>query len=315
MKKSQENRAVKIISVTLAVILLAVGVIVLVQPQPKIVKEAYSSYYLESDLSVMDALKNNTLYGNNITLTNPGVIYNNISREIFIQLNLEYITSSHKDSEISYSYSVTLISSNPSWHKPSYSTDGIVNVSADTQSNFMFPVNVSSNVSFGNSINRELGYTSGYSYSLLFQASAASSYGTSSSNVTISLSGLTDQISGPLDSPLSGTLYKNVTVFGKVIVKLPTDYAYVIIAAGIALLIYPASTVERRRPDPVRKFKRENSDNLIEVAVGPPEDAIEIAKTEDVFKIASFAERPVFSHEGLIYIEIDGKTYFAEIKK
>ncbi len=69
---------------------------------------------------------------------------------------------------------------------------------------------------------------------------------------------------------------------------MPIDYAYVLIAAGVALLIYPAATVKRKKPDPVRKFKRENADNLIEVAVGPPEDAVEIARTEDVFKMASF---------------------------
>jgi hypothetical protein len=190
-----------------------------------------------------------------------------------------------------------------------------MNASSNATKDLIYPVNVSSNVSFGNSINRELGYTSGYSYSLLFQALATSPYGSSSSNVTLSLGSVTDGISGPSDSPLSGTLYRNATIPGKVIVKLPLDYAYALIAAGIALLIYPAATVKRKKPDPIRKFKQENADNLIEVTVGPPEDAIEIARTEDVFKMASFVERPVFSHEDRIYIEIDGRTYFAEIKK
>jgi len=315
MKKLQAQTVVKVISVTLAVILLAVAVVVLVQPQPTLVKEAYSSYYLESDLSVVDALKNNTLYGNNVSLTDPGVIYNNITKGIFVQLVLDYIPSTANDSEISYSYSVTLLSASPSWHKLSYELNGKMNATSDTQKDIMFPVNVSSNVSFGNSINRELGYTSGYSYSLLFQALATSSYGSSSSNVTLNLGSVTDGISGPSDSPLSGTLYRNATIPGKVIIKLPIDYAYVLMAAGVALIIYPASTVKRKKPDPVRKFKHENADNLIEVAVGPPEDAIEIARTEDVFKMASFVERPVFSHEDRIYIEIDGRTYFAEIKK
>lgn len=315
MKKLQAQTAVKIISVTVAVILMAVAVVVLIQPQPRLVKEAYSSYYLESDLSVVDALKNNTLYGNNVSLTDPAVIYNNITKGIFIQLDLEYIPSISKDSEISYSYSVTLLSANPSWHKLSYQLNGKMNASSNATEDFMYPVNVSSNVSFGNSINRELGYTSGYSYSLLFQALATSPYGSSSSNVTLSLGSVTDGISGPSDNPLSGTLYRNATIPGKVIIKLPIDYAYVLIAAGVALLIYPAATVKRKKPDPVRKFKQENADNLIEVAVGPPEDAIEIARTEDVFKMASFVERPVFSHEDVIYIEIDGRTYFAEIKK
>ncbi|MEM0156506.1 MAG: hypothetical protein QXN26_00375 [Thermoplasmataceae archaeon] len=315
MKKLQGHAVARIASVALAVIILAVAGVVLVQPQPRLVKEAYSSYYLQSDLSIMDSLRNNTLYGNNVTLINPGIIYNNITKGIFIELHLEYIPPEGTDSPISYSYSVTLLSTNPSWNKVSYQSTASLNISSKPQKNIMFPVNVSSNVSFGNSINRELGYNSGYSYALLFMATAISAYGTSSSNVTLSLAGVADRISGPFDSPLSGALYKNATIPGKVIIKLPVNYAYLLIAAGIALLIYPATTVKRKKADVVRKFKRDNADNLIEVNVGPSEGAIEISRPEDVFRMAAFVERPVFSHDDIIYIEIDGKTYFAEIKK
>ncbi len=314
MKKIQGQTLARIVSVAVAVALLAVAGVVLVQPQPRIVKEAYSSYYLESDLSIVDALRNNTLYGNNVSLNNPGIIYKNITKEIYIQLYLEYDPPA-ANSSVSYSYSVTLISTNPSWHKVSYESAGRLNTPSAMQKVITFPVNVSSNVSFGNSINRELEFNSGFSYALLFRASAISPYGVSSSNVTLSLAGVTDGVSGPFDTPLSGDLYKNATIPGKVIIRIPVSYAYVLIAAGIAFLAYPAATVKRKGADPVRKFKRDNADNLIELTVGPPEDAIEISRPDDVFRMAAFVERPVFSHENRIFVEIEGKTYFAEIKK
>ena len=55
----------------LAAALMSVSLIVLVQQQPKTVKEAYGTYSMDPTIDLVDKLKKNPLYGNNSELINP----------------------------------------------------------------------------------------------------------------------------------------------------------------------------------------------------------------------------------------------------
>jgi hypothetical protein len=73
--------------------------------------------------------------------------------------------------------------------------------------------------------------------------------------------------------------------------------------------------MEPRKNDYVKKFRKDNSGDLIELDTGPPEGSIKVIDTDDLMKMALITESPVFIHENLIFTELNGKTYYSEIKK
>ena len=102
---------------------------------------------------------------------------------------------------------------------------------------------------------------------------------------------------------------------GKIIIPLNRDISYPLIFVAAILLGSFVYLVMPSRPDPVQKFKNDNRENLIELSVGPPEGSIPVKSADDLFRMATFVERPVFIFNDIVFIEIDGKTYYSEIKK
>ncbi len=315
MKSIISKKSKSTVLAVVGIIILAVALIVLVQPRPRDVREAYGSYSLDTRMTLVDQLRNNTLYGNNTNLTNPSVIYKSISKNIFIDVNVNYFNSQGLSERLYYSYSVYVISSNPSWEKLSYSTDKVFNATSGFSDSFVMRINLTSNVSLGSEINDQLGFTSGSSYSINIVSQAKSNLGLADSNLTIAVGGTTDSVTGPGDAPLTGSYFRNAVIPGKIIIPLSRDISYPLIFVGAILLGSIAYLVMPSRPDPVQKFKNDNRENLIELGIGPPEGSIPVKSTDDLFRMATFVERPVFIFKDIVFIEIDGKTYYAEIKK
>lgn len=311
-KKRTEN-----LLLLVGVILIIVAGVVVIQPKPAVVKEASGSYQLTSDINLLDQLRNNSLYGNNRTLENPGVIYNNITKNLSALFVISYSNSNAEKASVQYEYTVFIQSSDPSWQYRSFSRIGALNVTSGSQNDLESHINVSSNLSIARGINSQLGVSSAGTYSIYFVLSVSSSIGTSSSNMTLTIGNPTDNLNGPLNSPVSGSYFTNVVDPGKIIIPLGLEYAYLILSAGLLLaavsLYMIISSLPRKSY--VEKFKEENKGNIIMLNSGPPEGSIEVKSTEDLMRMAAFIERPVFVNENRIFVEMDGKTYFAEIRK
>jgi hypothetical protein len=310
------NRNAKVLFLVIAIVLIAVSTIIIVQPHSKEVKEANGSYYVGTDMILMDSLKNNTLYPNGTILENPSTIYTNITRNIFISESVTFSDTAVSISNVSTTYKVTMLSENPQWSKNVVSIQRNFSISSGTSKKMIFSVNISSNLSEARYIDKELGYNAGVpSISLYISTVTSTAAGSAGSNLTISIGSPTDSIKLPLNVPSSGTYYKNAVIPGKIIIPLPAIYAYSFLVTGVAFIILGLLTLEYVKPDATRKFLNEHKDVLIQLKAGPPVNSIEVHSTEDVIKMATFVEKPVFIYENLIFIELDGKTYFSEIDK
>ncbi|MEM3676179.1 MAG: hypothetical protein QXV22_03880 [Thermoplasmataceae archaeon] len=309
------KRGVILASIAVAAILIAISIVSMVQHQPETLKVPSGSYSVSSDLVLYDVLSNNSLYGNNVTLTNPPVIYQNISKDIVVDLVVSYTNSDGNSTFVQYSYQAYIKSDSPSWSKISYASNGSLDIAPGDSHAFSFPINVTSNVSIAQKVNEELGLPTTSGYSIIISASATSPFGVSVSNLTLSINYRTYDLSGPDNSPVSGEFQKTLYIHGDSILPITRYEGYAILAIGIGVAAYPIAMSVQPRSDFVTRFKRTNKENLIEISVAPPDDAIRLNSTDDVFRMATFLERPVFSFGNLIYVNDDGKTYYAEIKK
>jgi hypothetical protein len=312
MEKNKRNRI--LIFALLAAALMSVSLVVIIQPQPKTVKEAYGSYSLDPSMDLIDRLRNNTLYGNNSELTNPSTIYNNITSNLSMSLLIYFQDTNLPKSSVFYNYTVTVISSNPSWSHVSYFHSGSVTIDSGYSYRIPLNVNISSNVSFGKKINEELGFGDSGTFSLLFGVALSSSIGTATGNMTIAIGSVTDQVTGPSYSDLSGAIFKNVEIPGRIIIPLQVEYAYPILAVSAILFALAGTQVERKKKSYLEKFKAENHDAIVELASGPPQGSIEVKSPRDILRMAVLLEKPAFFNENYIFVEMDGKTYFAEIR-
>lgn len=299
------------------VVLIIISGIVIIQPKPVLVKEATGSYLLNTEIGLTDRLKNNSLYGNNTTLENPSVIYNNITDNMSTIFFMQYSDTNLSETTIGYTYSVFIESSSPSWQYLSYTRTGSLKMNSGNTVYIESSINVSRNLSDARKINGQLGIISPGAYSLYFVLTVTSRIGTDQTNMTLALGNPTDSLSRPQDTPLTGSYFKNVVDPGRIVIPLNIEYSYIILAAGavatgisLAMIISSAP-----RKSYTEKFKEENRDNVIVLKSGPPENAIEVNSTDDIMRMATFIERPIFLNGNIIFIEMDGKVYFAEIRK
>lgn len=311
--ENKRHKKLQIVLISLAVVALIISLVLFFQTGPKVIQEPSGSYSLSSNLYLQDKLSNNTLYGNGTTLTNPSIVYVSITSNLSLDWQVSYTNSVKNSTAVDYSYYVYLISSSPSWKDETYHFSGSRTASGSAQFSMDLPINVSSNISKGEYINSQLGAPTGSGYSLEFVAVVNSPLGTSNSTITMSIGYPTYSVTGPTDNPISGTYSKYVYLPGQQILKLPAEYGYVFLATAISLFFLGFIVNPPEKTPVLEKFRRANSDNLVELTVGPPEGAIKVKGTEEVFKMAAFVERPVFLYENLIYIEVDGKAYYAEI--
>lgn len=312
MEKKKRNRI--LIFALVAAALMSVSLVVIIQPQPKTVKEAYGSYSLDPSMELIDRLKNNSLYGNNSELVNPSTIYNNISSNLSMYLYLYFEDTSLSRTTVIYDYTVTVISADPSWSHISYSRRGTLNLSTGNTYKIPMDVNVSSNVSFGRKINQELGFGDSGTFSLLFDFTLSSGIGNAGGNMTLAIGSITDQVTAPAYSDVSGTIFKDVVLPGRIIIPLKIDYAYPILAISVILFGLAGTQIERKKKSYVEKFKAENHEAIFELAAGPPEGSIKVKSPRDILRMSVLLEKPAFSHDNFLFMEMDGKTYYAEIK-
>lgn len=303
-----------IIFTLLAAALMSVSLVVIIQLPPREVKEAYGSYSLEPKIDLVDKLKQNPLYGNNSELINPSVIYTNITSNLSLELYLYFFDTNLSSSTVSYNYTVMLRSSDPSWTHVSYFRTGAVEATSGDFKPMAVGLNVSSNVSLGEKINQELGFGNSGTFSLLFNFNLSSNIGRANENLTLALGSVTDTIAGTSYSNLTGTLLKNAVIPGRIIIPLDKVFAYPLFAVAVLFLGIAATQIERRKKSYTEKFKAENHEVIIELKSGPPEGSIEVRSAADILRMALLLEKPAFSNSNLIFLEIDGKTYYAEIR-
>ncbi len=312
MEKKKRNRI--LIFALVAAALMSVSLIVIIQPQPKTVKEAYGSYSLDPSLELIDRLKQNPLYGNNSELINPSTIYTNITSNLSMSLSIYFQDTNIPKSTIFYNYTVTVVSADPSWSHLSYFHSGSVNASSGDTYNIPMSVNVSSNVSLGRKINQELGFGNTGTFSLLFGLSLSSGIGSANGNMTLAVGSVTDAVTGPSYSDLSGAIFKDVVIPGRIIIPLKMAYAYPILAVSAILFGLAGAQIERKKKSYAEKFKAENHDAIVELTAGPPDGSIEVKSARDILRMSVLLERPAFSNGDVIFVEMDGKTYYAEIR-
>ena len=314
MERSKGSLAIKIAVVVASLAIISVGVVIAIQRPPSQVQETSGSYSQYSNLALQDHLINNTLYGN-ATLQNPSEIYTGITKALVANLSIFYYDPETKETNISLTYQVTLISTNPSWSRVTFTWERTIHSVSGNYTNMNFGINVSSNLTIGKSIDKELGYSSSDAFSLQFQAYADTAIGRSASNMTLTLGSTAYSLNGPSYSVINGVTKKNVSVPGNAIIPLPNFVGYVLIVLGAVILTYFYFNTMYVPESYTKKFLRENSKDIVELKSGPPDDAIQVANTEDIMKIAMLRESPVFAFEDKIFTESYGKTYYAEIRK
>jgi hypothetical protein len=298
-----------------ASILIIIAMIVIFQPGPKSVSEVDGSYSLYSSMNLVDHLKDKLLlYPNNTSLDDPTYIYTNISSFLLVNLTLYYYNSQQNTSTVHSTYEVSVISSDPSWNKETYVSTTTLNVTSDRTYNLVYGVNVSSNITLGKEIDSQLGYSTSGAYAIVISDFVSSGIGSSHSNLTIDVGSAADILTGPNSLPLNGVYSKETEVPGRIIIPVGMIYAYLLAVLGAALIIYLLLTMEPISRDYVKKFKRDHSGDLIELDTGPPESAIRVIETEDLMKMALLTESPVFVHDNIVFTELNGKSYYSEIR-
>ena len=315
ISKLQGRKAVRLALALFASVLVIIALIVVFQPGPRSVSETDGSYSMSSNLNLVDQLKDNLLYPNNTSLDDPSVIYTNITSNLTVNLTVYYYDSMENISSVHCVYHVFVISSDPAWTKETYTSTCALNVTSDKSSSLIFSINVSSNITKGKEIDSELGYSSSGAYAIEITDVASSQIGSSYSNLTIGVGSSVDTLTGPNDIPLNGLFSKNIIVPGRTIIPLGVIYAYLMVGIGASVVIYLLITMEPRKNDYVKKFRKDNSSDLIELDSGPPEEATRVLDNNDLMKMALITESPVFIHENIIFTELNGKTYYSDIRK
>ena len=204
---------------------------------------------------------------------------------------------------------------NPAWTEKTYTLSSTVNLTSGSSTSVIIDINVSSNLTTGKEIDSQLGYSSSGAYAIEITDVASSELGASYSNLTIGVGTTADTLTGPNNLPLNGVFSKDTIVPGRVIIPLSMIYAYLVGGIGATIAIYLLLTTEPKNRDYVRKFRKDHSGELIELNSGPPEGAIQVMKTDDLMKIALITESPVFVYGSTIFTEINGKSYYSEIKR
>ena len=313
--KLQGRKVTRLALAIFASVLVIIALIVVFQPGPKSVSETDGSYSMSSNLNLVDQLKDNLLYPNNTSLDDPSVIYTNITSNIFVNLTVYYYNSMENSSSVHCTYQVFVISSDPTWTKETYTSASNLTLTRGNSSSLIFNINVSSNLTKGKEIDSQLGYSSSGAYAIEITDIASSQIGSSYSNLTIGVGSSADTLTGPNNIPLNGLFSKTVTVSGRTIIPLGMIYAYLMAGIGASTVIYLLLTMAPRKSDYVKKFRKDNSGDLIELDSGPPEGAIRVIETDDLMKMALITESPVFVYEDTIFTELNGKTYYSEIRK
>jgi hypothetical protein len=315
ISKLQGRKAIRLALALFASVLVIIALIVVFQPGTRSVSETDGSYSMSSNMNLVDQLKDNLLYPNNTSLDNPSMIYTNITSNLTVNLTVYYYDSMENISSVHCIYQVFVISSDPAWTKETYTSTSVLNLTSGRSSSLTFRVNVSSNLTKGKEIDSELGYSSSGAYAIEITDVATSQIGSSYSNLTIGIGNSVDTLTAPNDIPLNGLFSKTIIVPGRTIIPLGMIYAYLMAGIGASVVIYLLITMEPRKNDYVKKFRKDNSGDLIELDTGPPEGSIKVIDTDDLMKMALITESPVFIHENLIFTELNGKTYYSEIKK
>lgn len=314
-RKSPRKRKLRFAFTLFGLILLILALIVLFQPAPRSVKEADGSYSVSSNLNLEDRIKNNLLYPNDTSLDDPSLIYTNVTSALLVNITLYYYNSIGNASTVHNAYQVFLVSINPGWRKETFSSASNITLTSGSFYTELINLNLSSNLSLGREINRQLGYSYSQSYSIEITDVAASRFGTSYSNLTVAAGNLIDTLKGPTNHPVSGIFTNTVIISGERLIPIERTYAYIMGFVGAALIGFLVLTTESKSSDYVMKFRRENSDYLIELNSGPPDGAVMIIRTDDLIKMALLTESPVYIHGNIVFMELDGKSYYSEIKE
>lgn len=302
----------KVVTIIIGVILISVGVFGLVQPAQHTEKEIYAGYSQSIHINVVDYLKHNILYGNISSIMNPSTIYDNITTVITISITIS-VNSVNNIGAVNYYVISQLSSATPLWNQTVYTTYHTLSNVSSILYTFTIPINITANITKANMIDEQIAQPQNSAVSLTINAYAQSKLGTANANVSFLAMNnyYVVHISGSHSN--NGIYYKYVVIGNKPILNFNTDVYYALIGAGIMILI-AGIVVAMPKPDTLQKFKKGNAEHIIQVSFMPSDNALKVSAPEDILKLASYAERPVFMNKNTIFTEIDGKYYYVVIK-
>lgn len=298
-----------------ALVLVSVGVVGLIQHGPTSKSVPSYGYYESSDYILSDNLKPNLLY-NQSTLTNPAVIYTGITSNISITDQFSLSMQNITNRSVYIENSATLTSGSPSWSKTIYVNTTTVTVGTSGVFNFTIPVNLQNALNMSNSIDKQLNVQGGAPNVMLNFTAVPSGLSPVREGMRLVLYGSYYYASYGNISSAGNTVFKKVSVSGDRILPLNTYEALIPLAIGAALALYLAIPYIPRGKDDLAKVKSEHGNEIVSINRPPSEDAILLEDPEYIFKMAEILEAPIFLYEWskLVYLEHNGKEYYAELK-
>lgn len=314
--KEGKKKTILIISIIVGIVLISNGLVIYMEPRQSNESYLVASSSLSSNESIHVQLKNNLLYGNNTTLTNPKQVFLNITKGIFVSYSIYYDSTSIRSTNASLSYTVFLNSSNPSWSRITYSYAGVFNIQSGKPLNMYFNIDPAQNFTLGKEINAQLDVKGNIFYSIWLKFSSYVNDMNSVSGVLIRNSSDNQYLITLQNDSKSDfiNIIGNKLVGKPPIIPLNDNFSYVFIFAGLFAISFPFVTFKKNSND-VKKFKNTYKDILVEVNTGPTNTAKYVTKPEDIIKIANIAESPIFINGNKIFIDLNGMEYYSEIRE
>lgn len=316
--KRRKGKSARILTfpTLVGLLLLIIGIIVLSQSQGEVIKQPYSSYFQVTDLVMKVYLKNNSLYGNDSNLSDPVIIFPSITKNVSLTATFIYYYPGLNKTNVSIKTKAILSSSTPKWNKITYVNSFRELVPCNSNMTFDIPINISANLTTGNSIDQELGQLYVTPFLLNITFSTTSILGTTYSNMSMVLSNYYT-VSSFSPGKISNDLYKLVRTSADAIIPIPKVYG-ILITVFAVLFLLPVTInylPQQEKKTYSSRFKKDHADILVELKQPPSGTMIAVSNPDQILKLASFIDRPVLLFGDQIFVEMDGKVYSADLEE
>lgn len=317
-EKKENKKAATIlraVAIAIGIALMTSGAIVFLEPRPRVESVVIGTDMLSCSLGLQVQLKNNLLYGDNVTLTNPPVVFTNITKAMFDTVTLNYSGTSKSPANVSVYYYVILNSTYPEWSKLVYQKSWSEPVSSGQSARMEMNISPTENFTEAGIINSQLNQSKSSIFSIKMLISCYVGSLVSNSNLTISNTTNNEYVvTGPNSTaPDVFKVTRNEMTGDPPFLPIEKEFSFVLIPVGIGVAALSLIGMKRKK-DRVADFRKEHAEILVELANGPSKDAKRVAKAEDIVKISIITERPLFIFEDKVFIELGGTEYYAELK-
>jgi hypothetical protein len=301
---------IKAVLVIVFLILAMVGSIIVLEAHQYSVKIPTSGYNESGSFTVKENLLPNSLY-NQSYLTNPTVIYNNITSSVNISAQAFVHFSNISGRKVSLVSTVDLVSNSPPWEKLIETNETSKTVSQNGVVEISIPLNITKEMALATSIDNELQDGTSDPTIVLNISVVSTGLNIYSTSMTISLHGTYEDLSYSNSNPVSVTSFKQELVTPHEIIGLGTVFGYIFLAGAGASAISMAVLYIPRVSDTVVKIRKDYGDHIVEIDTPPSEDAKTLSKLEDLIKLSEILETPVFLYANgkVLYVSHQGEQY------